>query len=225
MHRARARIEAFTLEMTGKPAIRIACERRLIPNPGQAIMALLPGTDQSIRHTIFPVHIDNGGFIADMVPDRRWRLGDELDLLGPIGHGFSPPQSARRWLLAALGQYPSRLLPLLDLGLAGGAALSVYVDQPLPGLPPQVEVTTDLAEAMKWADYLAIEVAAEDLLQLRTRFSLSPDDQIPIPAQALLSMPMPCGIGTCQACAVKARRGWKLSCNDGPVFDLSGLEW
>jgi len=110
MHRAIARIEAFTLEPLGKPSIRITCEKRLIPNPGQAVMALMPGTKQSLRHVLFPVQICPEGFITDKVPDPGWRLGDKLDLLGPIGTGFSPPPSARRWLLAALGQYPGRLL-------------------------------------------------------------------------------------------------------------------
>jgi hypothetical protein len=225
MHRSIARIEAFTLEPIGKPAIRVTCEKRLIPNPGQAVMALMSGTDQSLRHVLFPVQVCTEGFITDKVPDPGWRLGDNLDLLGPIGTGFSPPPSARRWLLAALGQYPGRLLPLIDLGLAWGAALSLYVDQPLPGLQPQVEITTDLPEALQWADYLAIDVAPEELSKLRLQFGLSPDDHISIPAQALMSIAMPCGIGTCQACAVKARRGWKLSCHDGPVFSLGALEW
>lgn len=225
MRRSIARIEAFTLEPIGRPAIRVTCEKRLIPNPGQAVMALMPDTDQSFRHVMFPVQIYTDGFITDKAPDPGWRLGDKLDLLGPVGTGFSPPSSAQHWLLAALGQTPGRLLPLIDLGLASGAAISLYVEQHLPGLQPQVEITTDLPEVLQWADFLAIDIAPEELSKLRLQFGLSPGDHIPIPAQALMSIAMPCGIGACQACAVKVRRGWKFSCTDGPVFNLDALEW
>ena len=42
-------------------------------------------------------------------------------------------------------------------------------------------------------------------------------------AQALVTPPMACGVGACQGCAVEMRRGIRLACTDGPVFDL--LEW
>jgi hypothetical protein len=29
----------------------------------------------------------------------------------------------------------------------------------------------------------------------------------------------------CGVCGVKGRRGWRLACKDGPVFDLNDLEW
>jgi len=38
-------------------------------------------------------------------------------------------------------------------------------------------------------------------------------------------VPMPCGgLGDCGLCAVDLKRGWKLACKDGPVFDLNELE-
>jgi dihydroorotate dehydrogenase electron transfer subunit len=39
----------------------------------------------------------------------------------------------------------------------------------------------------------------------------------------LLTPPMPCGTGACQACAVQTRRGWKLACREGPLFPLAEL--
>jgi NAD(P)H-flavin reductase len=37
---------------------------------------------------------------------------------------------------------------------------------------------------------------------------------------------MPCsGLADCGVCAVPARRGYKLACKDGPVFDLDELDW
>jgi hypothetical protein len=35
---------------------------------------------------------------------------------------------------------------------------------------------------------------------------------------------MPCaGLADCGVCAVELRRGWKLACKDGPVFDLRDI--
>jgi hypothetical protein len=35
---------------------------------------------------------------------------------------------------------------------------------------------------------------------------------------------MPCaGLAACGVCAVQTRRGWKLACVDGPVFDLKEI--
>ncbi len=39
-------------------------------------------------------------------------------------------------------------------------------------------------------------------------------------AQALVRVPMPCGVGACDACRVATQRGERQACVDGPVFDL-----
>ena len=42
-------------------------------------------------------------------------------------------------------------------------------------------------------------------------------------ASALLEGPLICGVGACGACPVELRRGIRLLCSDGPVFDLRDL--
>jgi dihydroorotate dehydrogenase electron transfer subunit len=39
-------------------------------------------------------------------------------------------------------------------------------------------------------------------------------------ASALLDGPLVCGVGACGVCAVELRRGTRMLCSDGPVFDL-----
>ena len=39
-------------------------------------------------------------------------------------------------------------------------------------------------------------------------------------AQALVQVPMPCGVGACDICRVGTRLGEQRTCVDGPVFDL-----
>jgi dihydroorotate dehydrogenase electron transfer subunit len=266
MRRTKARIEAFTLEPAGEPGVRLACDAGAVPGPGQAALALLPGSGQALRHVLFSTHRTSTGFTTDRPPEPGWRLGDELDLLGPVGRGFSPPDGARRWFLASLGRPASRLMPLIDLGLTRGAAVSLWTRHPPPGLPSQVELTPDPGEALAWSDYLALEIAPETLPRLRQFLFGYPDlplrgpdpllrgpdlplrgpasrraGQTPVPlsgpnpfprgpasrraGQVLIAPPMPCGLGTCGACHLKAKRGWRCACTDGPVFDLDELEW
>ena len=241
MRRSHARVEAFTVEPIGRTAARLSCRPPAVPAPGQASLALLPGSGAALRRTLFPVQCNTDGFVTDQPPAPDWRLGAGIELLGPIGHGFCPPATAKRWLLATLDCPADRLLGLVDQGVARGAAVSLWSSQPPPALPPQVEVTTDLAEALAWADYLALDLLPESLPHLRRRLAIlltarrRPGTEVgsldawelPLPptAQALIGHEMPCGIGVCGACAVKARRGWKLTCVDGPVFDLRELEW
>ena len=39
-------------------------------------------------------------------------------------------------------------------------------------------------------------------------------------ASVLLEGPIVCGVGACGVCAVEVRRGTRMICSDGPVFDL-----
>ncbi len=43
------------------------------------------------------------------------------------------------------------------------------------------------------------------------------------PVQISLEVVMGCGHGVCYGCTIKTKRGLKLVCQDGPVFDLSDV--
>ncbi len=47
-----------------------------------------------------------------------------------------------------------------------------------------------------------------------------------IPAEVSLEVPMGCGIGVCQSCAVPKEdgSGYLLVCQDGPVFDIRAVD-
>ena len=44
-----------------------------------------------------------------------------------------------------------------------------------------------------------------------------------IPAQLLMEAYMACGIGACRGCAIETNEGYKMCCQDGPVFDVENL--
>lgn len=237
MRRSLARIEELTLEPAGQPSFRLHCRPSARPRPGQASLALLSGSDEPLRATLFPTQIDPEGFIADIPARPGWQPGVWLDLLGPVGRGFTPPRGARRWLLVGFAASPARLLPLIPLALAEGAAASLVSASRPPGIPAEIEILPSAEPALEWADYIAVD-APPEVLPTLSELHLEEKSR-GMTVQILVAGPMPCGFGVCGACAVPARRpsapragaprapaqtgGWKLACVDGPVFDAADI--
>jgi dihydroorotate dehydrogenase electron transfer subunit len=77
-----------------------------------------------------------------------------------------------------------------------------------------------LQELVAWADRICIAVTPDrypDLAHLVNDVRLQPQPDF---AQALVRVPMPCGMGVCDVCRVTTRRGEIRTCVDGPVLDL-----
>jgi hypothetical protein len=114
----------------------------------------------------------------------------------------------------------------MHLALEGGAAV-VLVAETIPwGFPTEVEVQplSAAAEAAAWADYLAIDIERDYLPESLELLGGQTRKSGPSVAQVLVSTDMPCGgLAECGVCAVRTRKGWKLVCKDGPVFELSEL--
>lgn len=208
-----------------RAAGRIACEPRLIPAPGQYLLAHALGSDSPLPVSVFSAGTDADGFLAAPPLPAAWTPGASLLLRGPLGRGFTMPPSARRVALAVLDAAPSRLLGLIPLASAQGAAIVLVSDSPPESLPLAVEVQPRkaLAEILAWADYLAADVERDSLGGLLDTFGRNP--KRPSGSQLLVHAPMPCGgIAECGVCAVHSSRGWKMACRDGPVFDLDELK-
>jgi hypothetical protein len=106
--------------------------------------------------------------------------------------------------------------------------VALYTDASLPWLPAALEVQPlqNISESLGWADFLAIDIPLASLSNLRPTLGLGAGERLPCPGELLIETPMPCGgLADCGACAVPGRRGWKLACKDGPVFDINEIEW
>src|SRR3954469_6518864 len=179
----------------------------------------------------------------------RGRAGDTLDVIGPLGHPFVLDGRTHNMLLVGSGPGLGALLLLAHAGAARGAVtLIAGADEPgrLPPpflLPGEVEYQTvpglqiadfklqiegsgtqsaiyNLQSAITWADQIFAALPLEQLLALRDsvgRVKYRWDRGF---AGALLEGPIVCGVGACGVCAVELRRGMRLLCADGPVFDL-----
>lgn len=188
----------------------------------------------------------------DSDPGLAWLLtrqpGDTLDVIGPLGTGFPLSHNIRSLLLLSDGQ---RIDPLLGqmsraidagisvtLALGGSRATTLY---PVSALPPMVEfqaatldgslghrglVTDLLPNLLVWAD--AVCAVGSNTLY-RTLQTQAAQTRLRAEANYLYGLVTPyqmaCGVGACMSCTLETKAGLKLSCTDGPVFDLANLEF
>lgn len=213
---------------------------------------VLADCGEYLRRPLFPARLTSDGFDVLVSPDDKlasWGVGDTLDIIGPLGHGFAVPESSRRLLLVADVIHLPALLPLVwqPLGEAGGSAISITLLLSAPTaealypvrlLPPALEVhlvtgdgsighpgeLVDLfPELVRWADCICVAcdpAAYPALADIVREVRLVPGERF---AQALVVPPIACGVGACQGCALPVARGYRLACTDGPVFDLLEL--
>lgn len=239
--------EVLELFLTGGGrAGRIRCPAALRPRVGQYLLAsrladptgpeMLLASLEPLPVPLFPALPNplepqpDCLTVAPPLP-AAWSIGAPLALRGALGKGFHLPATAQRVILAVWQRSPARLLPLAHQALARGASVVLCLPQSGAGwlpvdLPAEIEVLPldGLGELLRWADYAAADLSPDQLADLRGRLRLAQDQPAGIPFEVLLDVPMPCGgAAECGACAVKTRRGWKLACQDGPVFDLNLL--
>ena len=195
--------------------------------PGQYFLAFAPGRDEPAATPLFLAASGETVWSLNGFIPLAWQPGTRLRWRGPLGRGFRFPPSTHRVALAPWSGSSDSLLPLVNLALGQNAAVVWYSDR-LPGyLPASVEVLPldALVEAWNWADYLALECDLSDLAQLATALGWDGIRRPGCQTEILLHTPLTCGgLADCGVCAVRTKRGWKMACKDGPVFDLAELE-
>ena len=237
MHTDTGKISLIQIEPSGERTAQVDCQPKVLPQPGQYLQAHNPNeTEAVLGSSLFPVGMpssidnkpDTGTISLGPIP-RSWHPGTILELRGPLGHGFSIPPGISSLGLIAMGESASRLLPLVPSALANRTDVAIFSDGPLPPMPPAVEIQPlkAISEAVAWADFLVLDLPLEELHKLRNLLDLDPHEFLSCPAQVLITTPMPCaGIGECRVCAIpKSRKGYALTCKDGPVFNLNHLDW
>jgi hypothetical protein len=224
MHNGQGQLAEVYYE-TSRATGRIVCPSVLVPAPGQYLLAApesLPGAEVITSVRLFSAGLSADGFrLASPIPE-AWGAGMPLYLRGPLGHGFSLPAHALRVGLIAWEESPARLLALLPQALAQEAEVTLACRSLPAGLAEELEVQPleALEEICRWADFLAVDVERDALHALKERMGYLRGPE----AQVLVRAPMPCGaIAECGVCAVRSRRGWKMACKDGPVFDWRDL--
>jgi NAD(P)H-flavin reductase len=229
MHNFEGRILELQMLSEGESGAWITCPTRYHPIPGQYLLAVeSPLPKEPLTVALFSGGLTQLAFLALPPLPASWQPGVSLSLRGPLGKGFSLPASAAKVALLAAGGSCLRLLPLAYQALKQNAGVAIYADPPLPALPSALEAypLSSASEALSWADYLAIDLPLHALPCLRRLLGLGASWSLSCQAEILITTPMPCGgLAECGVCAVPVRRGWKLACKDGPVFDLLTVDW
>jgi NAD(P)H-flavin reductase len=206
---------------------RIICPPELIPSPGQYILAHARGSDSPLAVPVFFSDSAPNGFRSAPLLGSPWNPGAQLNLRGPLGRGFSIPVFARKVALIAFDESPARLRGLISIALKLDAEVVLVSDSALDDIPEAVEVQPIQAmlDIYQWADYVAFDVARENLNQLREKFGRMNQAKGPREAQVLVRASMPCGaLAECGICALTIRHDWKMICKDGPVFEMKELQ-
>lgn len=204
-------------EIYADSSARMICAPELIPRPGQYLLADIRGADSPVALPLFQSESTPEGFRSAPPIPSSWMPGAKLIARGPLGHGFSIPPAARKVALIAYDDSPFRLRGLIPLAFKQNAEVALLCDSPVGDLPESVEVQPlrALTDILKWADFIAADVARENLRQFNVMLSgySLPETQV------LIRAPMPCGgLAECGACAITSDYHWKLVCKDGPVF-------
>jgi dihydroorotate dehydrogenase electron transfer subunit len=179
------------------------------------------------------------GFLLEDVGPGTHRLcqlepGDDVHLLGPLGHGFSPPEDARAAILVGggvgippLAMFQQRwggraLLGFRDAHHAQAASLlanpQIATDD--GSLGHHGFVTDLLEEVLEARQPVAIFSCGPPAMLERVRARVARDG---VASELALEAPMACGYGACFGCVVETAAGYKRVCVDGPVFDAAVL--
>ncbi|MFO7461790.1 MAG: dihydroorotate dehydrogenase electron transfer subunit [Desulfatiglandales bacterium] len=175
--------------------------------------------------------------------------GENLQVLGPLGKAFVPPEGNQLPVLVGGGIGVAPLLFLaqslrtrrLDFMMGFRSARDIIR---LEGVRPQNHgwsVSTDdgtEGHAGFVTDLLRLALKKNEGLALSV-FACGPRPMLKqvaeaatahgVPCQVSLEAAMACGFGVCQGCAVKASPGeageYRYVCRDGPAFPVHAIDW
>jgi dihydroorotate dehydrogenase electron transfer subunit len=224
--------------------------------PGQFVhIRVLPTKEALLRRpfSVFQVVGDTLALLYKAVGKAtealaRMRPGEELSLIGPLGHGFTVPRLGGEIPLLVAGGYGMAAMYLLaqrspQKGLAfvgGRRRVDILCEEEFHALGWEVRVTTEdgsYGEMGLVTQPLVTELrrgpAGRKLFACGPTPMLKAVGQIAaefnVPAELSMDEHMCCGVGVCLTCVipVKTADGWEYqrTCTEGPVFDARQIAW
>ena len=176
------------------------------------------------------------------------RPDEYLDVLGPLGNGFSIFNSQYSILVGGgMGIAPLLFLAekisiqhpasSIQVFIGANTKKEILSEKEFAKLGCSVKITTEDGSA-------GFKGRVTDLLknllstinyQLSTIYACGPkpmlkeisivSKQYHIPTQVSLEEYMACGLGVCLGCMINTHRGYQAACREGPVFDSRIIKW
>ena len=222
--------------------------------PGQFCM-IKCGPDSLLRRPLSIHAATPYGQVAFLYEDtgkgKNWlskmSAGAELDIIGPLGNGFTVDSKSHNLLLAAGGIGIAPLMFLaeraasLGIGvtLIAGARLKegLYPDSLLPSGIDVIRVVESLENNARYrqgkvTDFIPVYLEGVDQVfacgpqaMLEAISGLVDNKAVAKPLQVSLEVRMGCGTGACYGCSIKTRQGMQRVCREGPVFNIKDIIW
>ena len=204
--------------------------------------------EKNLSGTLFVLYKNVGKGTQRMTDFKK---GDEVDIIGPLGNGFSPPplpSSANVTLIGGGVGIVSLFLLSEGLRMSG---LSVYIggktgedilcEEDFKKLSSEVFIATeDGGRGYKGTVIDLFSSHAEERKRRSPRFiyACGPVEMLKELAkridvsqcvcQVSLEARMACGFGACWGCVVRTKRSrspYQRVCSEGPVFNIEDILW
>ncbi|MDD5310219.1 MAG: dihydroorotate dehydrogenase electron transfer subunit [Candidatus Omnitrophica bacterium] len=224
--------------------------------PGQFLTIRCGDTDTPLLRRPFGFHrIKVSGFeiLYEIIGKGTHYLaglkpGDKVDILGPLGNGFTVPKGAKSFVVIAGGIGVAPLASLAEslvkikkadvYAIIGARNKKILLcEEHFSGIGIETMVATDDGSCGKRCfatDVLNGFLSAKKRLR-PVIFACGPKPMLKATAQIAkkrglecyvsLEENIACGVGACLGCAIKTRSGYKLVCKDGPVFNAKEVIW
>ncbi|MCM1319224.1 MAG: dihydroorotate dehydrogenase electron transfer subunit [Muribaculaceae bacterium] len=235
--------------------IKLSAEDGEMPEmaPGQFVNILVPQAPGAfLRRPISICNLQDGLlwlFIKNVGKGSKWlcslEVGAKLDIVLPLGHGWTNPQKeSSKVLLIGGGVGVAPLLywgaklkevghePEFVLGAATASALTLLDDFAEIGT---VHLTTDDGSQGIKGNVLAHPCCSPRATKPDMIYCCGPTPMMKgvaamarernIPCEVSLENHMACGIGACLCCVENTKEGHKCVCTTGPVFNIESLNW
>lgn len=224
--------------------------------PGQfAHVRIPPLKDALLRRpfSIFQVEGDTFSILYKTIGKgtevlSRMKPGEELSVIGPLGHGFTAPQPAGETPLLVAGGYGLAAMYLLAqrspqkgiVFVGGRRRLDILCEKEFRALGWDVRVTTeDGSHGQKGLVTQPLQTELKRGTARRKLFACGPTpmlkavsklaEEFDVPAEISTDEHMCCGVGVCLTCVIpiKTNDNWEYqrTCTEGPVFDARQIEW
>jgi dihydroorotate dehydrogenase electron transfer subunit len=242
--------------------IGLKCGNELIAaRPGQFVMLRIDGRTSPLLRRPFSIHRIIEGekgieILYRIVGEFTGRLsevkdGEWVDIMGPLGKGFSLPENIRRIFIVAggIGVAPMLFLSthILEKKMTGSSDIKVFLGarskedllcrDDFLNLGLDVMITTDDGSEGKACLITTPVEAALKEKRPEVIYACGPSGMLKclsgiaeiykVPCQISTESVMACGIGACLGCAIEGKdEGRYLHvCMDGPVFDSRDIRF
>ena len=224
--------------------------------PGQfAHVRVAPLKDALLRRpfSIFQVADDTFSILYKTVGKgtdalSRMRADEELNVIAPLGHGFTVPQAGGETPLLVAGGYGMAAMFLLAqrspqkgiVFVGGRKRVDILCEKEFAAIGWDVRVATEdgshgekglvtqplLAELRRKVPHRKV-FAGGPTPMLKAVGKIAEDFNMP--CELSMDEHMCCGVGVCLTCVIPVRTGdgweYQRTCTEGPVFDSRQVSW